>query len=115
MKPNSSPKEHAPADPSVILDKLSRLRIETWSYKWEPGVRHIGPMAQDFAALFGVGDDPRHIQLGDTIGIAYAGIKGLHDILRRNEASIAELRRSLKSINREIRRLETKRRTPRRA
>src|SRR6185436_4213245 len=33
------------ADPLLILQRLSKLPIQTWSYKWDDAtVRHIGPM-----------------------------------------------------------------------
>jgi hypothetical protein len=95
-------------NPLNILKRLTVIPIETWSYKFEPGVRHIGPMAQDFAALFGVGDSPRHINLGDAVGVAYAGIQGLNLILKKNEAQIARLRRSLKEVRGEIQILQSK-------
>ena len=51
-------KNITPADTSAVLDKVSKLPISTWSYTAEPGeVRHMGPMAQDFRASFGLGDD----------------------------------------------------------
>lgn len=51
-------KEHfAPVDVQQILETVATLPITSWNYKEEnSSVRHIGPMAQDFAAAFGVGD-----------------------------------------------------------
>ena len=63
---------------AAVLDKVSRLPIERWSYKSERGVRHVGPMAQDFYAAFGVGPDDKHITSIDEDGVALAAIKGLH-------------------------------------
>jgi hypothetical protein len=65
-------------DDSDVLDKVSRLPISTWSYKSERGVRHVGPMAQDFYAAFGVGEDDKHITSIDEDGVALAAIKALH-------------------------------------
>ena len=49
-----------PVTSAEVLERLSRLPISSWTYNNEPpGVRHIGPMAQDFNAAFGVGADPR--------------------------------------------------------
>ena len=42
----------------------------------EATVRHIGPMARDFAA-FPIGDDERHIHAVDAQGVALAAIQGL--------------------------------------
>ena len=90
--------QNAPADPADLLAKLARLPIKTWSYTFEPGVRHIGPMAQDFAAVFGVGSNPRRIQLNDAVGIAFAAIQGLLALLRDNDARLATLRAELKAL-----------------
>jgi len=73
-----------PLDPEAILEKVGRLPITTWNYKAEsPRIKHIGPVAQDFYALFGMGTDDKHIAPGDANGIALAAIQGLY---RRNQA-----------------------------
>ena len=52
------------SDTKEILDKVARLPISTWTYVEEPSaVRHLGPMAQDFHASFGLGSDDRTLQL----------------------------------------------------
>jgi hypothetical protein len=65
-------------DHAAVLDKVATLPIERWSYKSERGVRHVGPMAQDFYAAFGVGEDDKHIASIDEDGVALAAIKALH-------------------------------------
>jgi trimeric autotransporter adhesin len=65
-------------DDAAVLDKVATLPIERWSYKSERGVRHVGPMAQDFYAAFGVGEDDKHITSIDEDGVALAAIKALH-------------------------------------
>src|ERR1051326_4428085 len=77
----------APVDPDSILDGVATLPIETWRYKGDR-IRHIGPMAQDFAAAFAVGPDDRHIDLVDASGVALAAIQAL---VRRVEAQESEL------------------------
>jgi hypothetical protein len=73
-------------DPVDMLERVQELPISTWNYTTDDaGIRHIGPMAQDFAALFGVGSDDRHIHPSDGQGVALAAIQGL-------AASVAELR-----------------------
>jgi len=68
----------ARVDDAAVLDKVAALPIERWSYKSERGVRHVGPMAQDFYAAFGVGEDDKHITSIDENGVALAAIKALH-------------------------------------
>jgi hypothetical protein len=65
-------------DPLDMLRRVRELPISTWnSTSDDASVRHIGPMAQDFAALFGVGADERHIHPLDGQGVALAAIQEL--------------------------------------
>ena len=83
-----------------MLRKLTRLPVRSWSYKAEPGVRHIGPVAQDFHRLFRVGADNRHIGTVDSAGVALAAIKGLAAQNRRLNHRIARLERGLAALRR---------------
>jgi hypothetical protein len=68
----------ASVDPSDMLQRVRDLPISTWNYTFDDStVRHIGPMAQDFAATFNVGADDRHIHPIDGQGVALAAIQGL--------------------------------------
>jgi len=80
-----------PLDDDSILAKVAALPIDAWSYKSESGVRHIGPMAQDFYAAFGLGTDDRHITSIDEDGVALAAIKALHLENRRLSTQSARL------------------------
>ena len=70
-----------PVDHNEILDKLAALPISAWTYKndAEAGIRHIGPMAQDFYAAFETGAGPTGISTIDTSGVALAAIKALSE------------------------------------
>jgi hypothetical protein len=86
----------AGVDVDAVLDGVVELPVSTWSYKADdPRVRHIGPMAQDFAAAFGVGEDDRHIHTVDANGVALAAIQALTARLAEAEAKIAELQAEL--------------------
>jgi hypothetical protein len=66
-----------PVNNKDLLHKLSVLPITRWQYKAGPGW-HIGPMAQDFKAIFQLGnEDNRTINSVDPAGIALAAIKVL--------------------------------------
>jgi hypothetical protein len=65
-----------PLDDASILAKVAALPVSTWQYKSERGVRHVGPMAQDFHAAFGVGEDDRHITSIDEDGVRARGGQG---------------------------------------
>ena len=81
-------------DPADMLTRVRELPISTWNYlSDDPAIRHIGPMAQDFAAAFGVGVDDRHIHPIDGQGVALAAIQGLSaeiERLREENARLAE-------------------------
>lgn len=84
--------EFASVDSRQVLERLVSLPISTWSYKTEAGdVRHIGPMAQDFMATFGVGSSDRTILQVDADGVSFAAIQALHSRLERLERRNAEL------------------------
>ena len=83
----------ASVDPVDMLHRVRELPIATWNYTSEDAaIRHIGPMAQDFAATFGVGGDDRHIHPIDGHGVALAAIQGLAaelERLREENATLA--------------------------
>jgi hypothetical protein len=82
-----------PVDADRVLAGVERLDVSRWSYRWDgPAVRHIGPMAQDFAAAFEVGEDDRRIHPIDMNGVALAAIKALKETVDGQAIEIAELR-----------------------
>lgn len=82
--------DFAPVDGDEVLKKLADLRVESWSYRNDPAVRHIGPMAQDFRATFNVGKDDKSIAQVDANGVTIAALQALH---RRVQALEEENRR----------------------
>jgi trimeric autotransporter adhesin len=82
----------APIQPGAILEQVVALPIQTWSYQGqlEP-VRHLGPVAQDFHAAFGLGSDSRRITTVDADGVALAAIQGLHEMVREKSERITAL------------------------
>lgn len=63
--------------PSVqeILNKVNQLNLDQWKYK---GIEreHIGPYAEQFQDLFGIGDG-RSINLIDCVGVLIGAVKAL--------------------------------------
>lgn len=79
MSDRDSKSDIVPVDVEQVLARVADLPISTWSNKKDAkGVRHMGPMAQDFYAAFGLGDDERRIATLDTSGAALAAIQALH-------------------------------------
>lgn len=82
----------APLDVQQVLEAVGRLPINEWSYRADPQVRHVGPMAQDFQSAFGLGADDRHIAMVDADGVALAAIQALKQLVSTQQAEIGELR-----------------------
>jgi hypothetical protein len=61
-----------------VLDKLKKLQINTWHYKGDK-VKHVGPMAEQFKELFGVGDGVT-ISIIDVIGVLLGSMKELAEV-----------------------------------
>jgi hypothetical protein len=81
-----------PIDGQWILERMERLPISRWSYKaQDPDMRHIGPMAEDFNSLFGVGEDSTRISTLDPAGVALAGVKELAKQNRELRERITQL------------------------
>ncbi len=74
-----------------VLEALRTLPISTWSYRGDPATRHLGPMAQDFHAVFGFGSDPAVIPAVDAIGVCLAAIQALADEVAALRARVEEL------------------------
>ena len=86
-----------------VLEKVAALPITTWKYTDDPNsVRHLGPMAQDFAAAFGLGDSDRSIQIVDANGVTFAAIQGLYQMLIQKSAEIAVLHQELTSLKQRL-------------
>jgi trimeric autotransporter adhesin len=77
-------------DTQAVLDALAELPITTWRYHAEDGTRHMGPMAQDFYAAFGLGADETSISTVDADGVALAAVQGLHAEVEALQASVQQ-------------------------
>ena len=75
-------------DGKEVLAKVVELPITEWNYRGNDAViRHLGPMAQDFHAAFGLdGNDDKHISVVDEGGVALAAIQGLNEKLKADDA-----------------------------
>ncbi len=80
-------------DPREVLRRVVALPITTWKYDAEvSGARHMGPMAQDFHAAFGLGDDDRHVTSIDEAGVVLGAIQGLDAVCKDGDAALDALR-----------------------
>jgi hypothetical protein len=89
-----------PVEPEQVLERVMKLQIARWHYKFDAAeVPHIGPMAQDFKAVFDVGADDKHIFQIDADGVSLAAIQALST---RIEA-LSQAQRALEQENRRLR------------
>ena len=107
-------------NPENILSKLAVLPIESWRYTNEvAGIRHVGPMAQDFKATFGLGKSDKMIGYLDASGVALAALQGLNQkVDERNQAletqmaqkdaEIKQLQQSIAELEKAVNKLTTK-------
>jgi len=85
----------APLDHRETLRKVDELPVTSWKYEHDSRRRYIGPMAQDFHAIFGLGDDDKYLSTLDLDGVALSALQGLiaelHDRRERSAAQAARL------------------------
>ncbi len=86
-------------NPQAILAKVAAMPISRWVYSAdEKKSWHLGPMAQDFRAAFGLGQDDKTIATVDAGGVALAAIQGLNAKvmaqIKAKDAEIASLRKA---------------------
>ena len=85
-------KNYKPVDGRDVLARLVAMPITTWNgIAQSPDIRHMGPVAQDFHAAFGLGADDKSICTVDADGVALAAIQGLHSLVREQEAQLADM------------------------
>lgn len=81
-------------DSKRALEALMQLQLHEWSYINSPENIHIGPMAEDFHAMFGYGGGPQQIAPSDLASLALLAAqeliktnRELEDRLKRLEVS----------------------------
>ncbi len=104
-------------NPEQVLSRVLALPIKEWSYKdSKAGIRHVGPMAEDFHAAFGLGENPTGIATLDTSGVALAAIQGLKAeqdkelaaLKKEKDAEITALQTKLAQLTQLVQRLAAK-------
>ena len=92
----------------AVLGGVLSLPLSKWHYKFEPPeIQHIGPMAQDFKAAFGVGVDDKHIFQIDADGVSFAAIQALSHKLEAVAAAQRTLERANADLLAHVQQLET--------
>ena len=81
-----------------VLEGVLSLPVSTWAFTNAVNTRHIGPMAQDFHAAFGLGQDDKTIGPRDANGVALAAIQGLNQKLEVKNAALEKEVAELKAL-----------------
>ncbi|MCR4424566.1 MAG: tail fiber domain-containing protein, partial [bacterium] len=85
-----------PVDHKALLKKLATVPVRYYRMKDQnDGTKHIGPVAQEFYAAFGVGENDKSINMADADGVLFAAIQALYEenqqLLHRIEVLEARL------------------------
>jgi hypothetical protein len=91
-----------PVSAPEVLEKVVALPLSRWNYRDDTASEHLGPMAQDFYAAFGVGPDDKHIATVDESGVALAAIQGLNEKLEARTQRSEDRMRKLESENADL-------------
>jgi uncharacterized coiled-coil protein SlyX len=86
-------------DQDQILSGILSLGISRWNYKSDSDtITHIGPTAQQFYSVFGVGDNNKTISTLDPASIALVGVKALANRLNSMESAVSSQREHISSL-----------------
>lgn len=99
--------DFAPVSAEKILARVVGLPISSWRYTNETAsVRHVGPMAQDFRAAFGLGHDDKFIEFVDEEGVALTAIQGLNEKIQKQNAELEQKQAEITDLKQRLEKLE---------
>jgi hypothetical protein len=82
-----------------VLARVADMPVYTWSAKGvDPSILHMGPMAQDFYAAFGLGDSDKSIATIDLDGVSLAAIQGLYRLVTEQKAALTRQQATIQSL-----------------
>ncbi len=103
----NSKQDFQPIDRQDILSRLAELPINQWRYIGESDqVSHIGPVAQDFSAAFGLGHSDKHIGTVDADGVALAAIQGLYEMMQEKDKALSTQKAQIAELTARLQQLE---------
>jgi hypothetical protein len=93
---SANKEDFKPVDKRALLERVAAMRVRDYKMKDQnDGTRHIGPVAQDFAAAFGFGENEKSINMADADGVALAAIQALYEQCQSQQARIEALEAEL--------------------
>ena len=94
----------AKLDEREILEQVVGLDVLEWRYK-NQSARHIGPMAQDFYAAFGLGSNDKSLAPRDVAGVALVALQGLHKVVEEKDRHLEQLQQELSELRSTVKQL----------
>ncbi len=99
----------APVDGREVLRRLAGMPLTSWNAIGDPAQRHIGPIAEDWWATFGLGPDDKHVGMTDLGGVALAAIQGLSEEVKVRDERLRALEIQNADLLERLTRLEASR------
>lgn len=94
-------------DAEEVLARVKALKVLRWRYLRDAsGSEHLGPMAEDFHAAFGLGPDEKHLASTDVAGVAVASVQALSRVVEAQEQELLGVRKQNEELRRRLERLE---------
>jgi Chaperone of endosialidase len=88
----------------AVLEALVQMPLTRWNMKDDAKrTPHMGPVAQDFKAAFGLGENDTTINTADAQGVALAAIKGVYEKNRALENQVKTLEARLAALEKAVR------------
>ena len=97
-----------PVDAEAVLARVAALDVRSWRYTADSAadVRHLGPVAEEFRAAFGLGANATTISMVDADGVNMLAIQALEARDRARRAELAALRAENAALQTRLARLE---------
>jgi len=101
-------------DGEDVLRRLRTVPVTSWNYKTQDKtIRHMGPMAQDLYAAFGVGESDKMINSIDIDGVNLAAVRALSDRTLKQQEEIDSLKKQNAELLARLEKLEAGVKQPR--
>lgn len=92
---------------STLLAQLRQLDLFTWNYRIsDASDRHLGPVAEDFYRMFGLGTDERSVAPADMAGVALAASQALTIEIEERDRHISELEARIARLEAALERID---------
>ncbi len=91
-----------------VLLQIAAMAIQSWNYKSQDrSIRHLGPVAQDFYAAFGLGESDTTITAVDIDGVNMLAIQALEKRTSELKLALQELGKSQAELTKKTTELTT--------